>query len=174
MTNNNYAVLDLDDTILDLESELLKVYPELESMTPTQRLANRNTLLKKIEDHDILSNLKKYNTVDNLIEFLNFNDIKIKIISARAWLPNSWEVTKHNLEKNNIPYDELIICHLHENKSTYLKDENNYKLSIEDNPYNHQDFVKSGQIEAPYCIIRPAYDYDGISNMIECLSQIYK
>lgn len=167
------AVLDLDDTILDLETPLTEVFPVITHWKDSERYKNRSKILNSIFDNDLLINLKAFSKALDFINDLRNNNIQIVLITARAWHPNAEEITRTNLEKNNIIFDDLIICELNKNKGEFLNKNDRYILSIEDNPYNHMNLKFSG-VERPYCRITEAFSYNNIpaEELIRCHSEI--
>lgn len=168
---NNVAVLDLDDTLLDLETEL-KGCLDMESMSPPKRLENRSIILDTIKRHKLIETVKPFPTAIALLDGLKKNNIKIKIITARSWYNNARLITEKNLKENGVYYDDLIICGLNEDKSKYLNGSDRYVLSLEDNPYNHTLFEESLKVINPYCIVGPSFSYEETKNLIKCHSEI--
>lgn len=95
------------------------------------------------------------------------------MITARGWYKNAEEVTKRNLLDYDIPFDELIICGLEEDKGKFLSGADRYILSLEDNPGNHLIFKTKG-VENPYCIYRKPFDHTNVQTeeLIRCHSEI--
>jgi len=164
------AIIDLDDTILDLEAKLREHIPEFGNKSPEWRNSNKNTILDAISTHEIATHLTTKPFSVPLLYSLKEQDIHIKIITARKWITHARDITIQSLKDNNIPYDELIICDLYENKTNYINSSYNYVLSLEDNPHNHMQFMK--YVNKSYCIKSPAFHYDDIPNVVECLSEI--
>lgn len=166
----DYAVFDLDDTLLDLETEL-RGFLDVDNMVPNDRVDNTH-ILDTIAQQNLLATVRAFPKAVKLVNELRHNNIKIKLITARGWYGKAKSVTEKNLEDNEIEYDELVICNLGENKVNYLNTSNRYLLSLEDNPYNHVLIEKSLQVVNPFCIMRPAFDYNNVNNLIKCHSEI--
>lgn len=167
------AIIDLDDTILDLETPLREAFPPIKDIKGELRYKNRLTILDVIRENRLLQKLKPFDEAVKLLNMLKRNNIQIVFITARAWHPNAETVTRDNLHENNLYYDELIICDLHQKKGDFLNKNDRYILSIEDNPYNHMNLKESG-VENPYCRITPAFNYKHIAleELIRCHSEI--
>lgn len=167
------AILDLDDTILDLETPLREAFPFVKNIKGKDRYHERSKILEVIYENKLLQNLKPFQEAVNLLDKLRRNNIEVVFITARAWHPQAETVTKTNLRENGLYYDELIICDLEKLKGDYLNKNDRYILSIEDNPYNHMNLKESG-VENPYCRVTPAFDYDQIpiEELIRCHSEI--
>lgn len=167
------AVLDLDDSILDLETPLSEVFPSIKTMTIEERYLNRPKILKAIFEYDLFERAKP---LPKAIEFLNAlrqNDIQIVFITARSWHPNAYNISLNNLRSSEIYFDELIICGLREDKGDFLNKNDRYILSLEDKPHNHINLKERG-VEKPYCRVTPAFDYKKIpeEELIRCHSEI--
>lgn len=167
------AILDLDDSLLDLETPLFEAFPAISNIKGEHRYHSRSNILDIIIKHKLLEKLKPFNQTINFINRLKENNIEIVLVTARGWYPNAYNITKNNLSSHNIYFDELIICDLNENKGKFLNKNDRYILSLEDNPYNHMNFKESG-VENPYCKIAPAFDYSKIAQeeLIRCHSEI--
>ena len=167
------AILDLDDSILDLETPLRGAFPLIRNLKGKQRYDIRPKILSAIHEHNLLRNLKPFKEAVTLLKTLRENNVQIVFITARAWHPNSEQITRQNLHDNDLYYDDLIICDLTESKGDFLNKNDRYILSIEDNPYNHMNLKESG-VENPYCRLTPAFDYDQIpiEELIRCHSEI--
>lgn len=167
------AVIDLDDTILDLETPLREAFPLVKSIKGEDRYHNRSKILQVIYENKLLQNLKPFQEAITLLKVLRRNNVQIVFITARAWHPEAEKITRTNLHENDLYYDELIVCDLNKKKGDYLNKNDRYILSIEDNPYNHMNLKESG-VENPYCRVTPAFDYDQIpiEELIRCHSEI--
>lgn len=168
--NKKYALIDLDDTIFDLETKLTEAIPELRHNPPSWRPENKEMILNTIQERKILLSIEPRKHAVDLLNRIIERDIKIKFVTARAWLKHSHQITIDSLKRHGIPYDELIICDLDEDKTQFMNPDNDYVLSVEDNPDNHLVLMK--KIPNAYCIKSPGFNYDNIPNVVNCLSEI--
>ncbi len=105
--------IDFDNTIVNT-FETSKKY--LDKFLPDNNLKSYHDLPKEQEwyfvEHyfnDITKDLTLYDNVLNAIDFFKKNDIKVVLITARGGhYPEIIEETKKFIEKNNIPFDEII------------------------------------------------------------------
>ena len=108
--------IDLDDTILNTKEEYRKYQDDFlvkEKITEKELWNKKKYKVKYIKDNieRILDNVTvKENAIEVMMQLRKTGN-EIYIITARnkKYNENIYEVTKKNIEKNNIPYDNLIL-----------------------------------------------------------------
>ena len=122
------AIVDIDDTLADMRSMICSALNE--HCDKDLHWSKWNTFrveeLYGISYHDFFNLLKKDSIIEKMrphdesAEFmrnLKHAGYHITLLTARAWHPESRQVTTRWLGEHGIVYDSLTICNVEDNKS---------------------------------------------------------
>ena len=137
------AIVDLDDTLGGLRYVLMDVMKEktglyvhwsewnILSMEAIYGMTNEQFL--DIAYHEkLLEKSRPHPEASSFMKRLSDAGLEIIILTARSWHPRAKRMTENWLELYDIPYDEVIVTSLEDDKSDYIRHMDNVLLTIDD------------------------------------------
>lgn len=134
LLNNKYkvALIDIDDTVADFLNPLMCNLNELTGKNIHWKEWSHLNLseiydisigefYECLSNGDILDTLPVTNGAYTLISTLKKLDYEINFVTARAWHPNGYEVTKNWLERNGLHFDKITITKFKVPKIDYVR-----------------------------------------------------
>lgn len=168
--NQPIAVFDLDDTLINLKEELWKTLhrefgkpriphwslwdkPHIEEIVGL----TIDELIFFANDHKIFRRIPPHLFSGALLADLKERGYYIIIITSRkGFIADAFIETRNYLRENRLPYDELIVSPVGENKMKYLAHHDKIHFAIDDQERNCVDFAESGKIEHVFLHATPA------------------
>jgi uncharacterized HAD superfamily protein len=184
------AIIDIDDTIADMRTPICSM---LNSMMNTslswnewytldvQKLygISRGDFLTALRDNEIIEKMVPHHNTLKFMEELKNAGYFISLLTARGWHNNGTHVTKQWLNEYNIPFDELIVCGITEDKSDIVsKHYKHIEFTVDDSLSHCRNYVLNDKIKDVFVYDMPWNRRDDIEDSrairVDCLEQIQK
>jgi 5'(3')-deoxyribonucleotidase len=123
-----------------------------------------------IIENKLLENLIPHSETKELLTDFKKAGYTVKIITARQYHPNAYEITKNWFTKYEIPHDHIVISE-HGNKSNFITKEENVILVIDDSIENVAEFLKSGKAQMA-CLFDMPWNQHSVLPRIHNLNEI--
>lgn len=161
------VVIDIDDTLGDMRnpmSDMLNRYSNKnlhwnswnEFRTEHLYGIGYDEFLVLLRDNNIIENMKPHDESVQFMHTLADMDYRTVLLSARNWHDNAADITKDWLELHNIPYDELIICNIGDNKSDIISNIcNDIKFVVDDSIAHCMEYAENKNIEKVFVYDMP-------------------
>ena len=95
-------------------------------------------------DHTVISGSKSIQPIIDLVKYVKSKGLAVIFITARPLIPGMLGFTKNQLDRHDIPWDEVHICPAHLKKTLKHKLDYNFVMSVGDN-WTDVDGVYSGK-----------------------------
>ncbi len=149
----NYAIFDLDDTLLNLHVPLIHTLNERTGLSKCPKSIktftieedygiSQETFFRWAIESNILERGVIHDGALELFNTLKTQGTRIAIITARAWHPRARAITEEWLNCNGLVPDELHIVHMHENKNHSTGHMKCVRLAVDDREHHVHHFSK--------------------------------
>ncbi len=156
---NKIAIVDIDDTLADMRSMICEVLNE--HCDKDLHWSRWNTFrveeMYGISYHDFFDLLKRNSIIERMrphdesAEFmrnLKHAGFHVTLLTARAWHPESREVTARWLDEHGIVYDNLVVCGVEHDKSEIVDSMyNGVDFTVDDSATHCRSYVKNQNIK---------------------------
>ena len=161
-TYKGVIVFDLDDTLIDLKTELYRVldenYGDAQYVphwsewdvyhVETTVGCTHEDLVRMAENDKTWRVTKPHLFSKYILRELRLMGYYVVILTARNnFVPDAFNETEVYLKANDLEYDELIVSDVGSNKMDWLKHHDQILLTIDDSMRNCRDFKDSGKVE---------------------------
>jgi uncharacterized HAD superfamily protein len=185
------AVVDLDDTIVALVPELIKVCNAMTGMSITEKdwtqydayaiygITPKEYWDVCIREH-ILENARPISGAIAAMWELYGKGYELRYLTARGWHPNGFEISKNWLLNWWFPFDHkatLHVVNLGDSKAEYIRKEwRKVKIAIDDNANHINTILDDDVAERVFLINQPwnKEDVDLDSWRIESIREIFR
>lgn len=107
-----------------------------------------------IEDNT-LALIEPHEGIAEVTAALKERGYNIEFVTARAWCPNAYEITKDWLDRHGITYDGITIVPLFQCKEKSTRHIDNIELFIDDRLDHCQAMVNSGRVKKALLFAQP-------------------
>lgn len=157
------AVIDLDDTLLDMRTTLMGVLNEhtgldlhwknWQSLTAEEVYGvSQKDFFKVTTEKKVIERMQPHPEAQRFLFNLKFRGLKVVLLTARSWHPNGAAVTKKFLRDQQLPYDELIVCDVESHKYEYITEQMGPVLFTVDDSVRHSNGFNAMEERRPHYV----------------------
>lgn len=182
---SNIILLDIDDTSGDLKSKLQEMYRKETgdksihySQWDTFAVANRygitdDRLFEMFLENSLLETIEPHVGLSEVTQELQERGYRIEIVTARAWHPNAYSVTKEWLNKHEVGYTNINIVPLDKCKEEATRELGPAKLFIDDRFDHCASMAASGRVEQCLLFSQPWNAASTLEKRIDKIHSLY-
>lgn len=164
---NKTAVIDLDDTIIDLCPHLVRVLNKItgKSLKPSDWTVYNTFELYGVSQQEYLEICKQENVLEEadpiiltkeVIDKLYQKNYDVIFLTARGWHEDARKITLEWLARHNIYYDHLHIVPYDQSKCDYLLNTiGKVDVIVDDNPTHISNFIENKVAKQIFLIDQP-------------------
>jgi hypothetical protein len=181
------AVLDLDDTLINLKQQMLEVmmkyFPDnkvphwsLWEQFNVETIANisDDALIEVSNSDKIFRKAKPHLFSPYILRDLHQKGFYVVILTSReGFVKNAYEETEAYLKENDLYHDELIVSGHGKNKVDYLQKFDRIDFTIDDQVKNCINFQESGKVDHVFLHALPWNKSCNTFKRIHNLYQVY-
>jgi 5'(3')-deoxyribonucleotidase len=166
VTQTKTAVFDLDDTLSNLKEAIMPVMIQKSGINVHWSEWRSHNIDKTyglttpqffdmIREHQIFENSKPLERAKEVVKQLKYDGFNIVIVTARGWHERGKEVSENWLTNNGIPFDEVFVTDLNQNKTEVLDHLDSVEFVVDDRYKNCLDFLLSGKVKRTFLVDSP-------------------
>lgn len=182
---SNLILLDIDDTSGDLKTKLQEVYRKEtgdDSIDLNQWgnfwVADRygitdDRLFEMFLENSLFENIDPHDGLSEVTHELQELGYRIEVVTARAWHPDAYSVTKEWLTKHDVAYNNINIVPLDKCKEESTRKLGPVKLFIDDRFDHCANMAASGRVEQCLLFSQPWNAKSVLRKRIDKIHSLY-
>lgn len=137
------AIIDLDDTLgglrFVLEDHMNEMMGQTKKWGDWSRLdieeiygITNDHFLEVAGQHKLLEKSRPHPEASAGMQMLRQSGLNLTVLTARSWHPRAELMTSNWLNLYDIPFDEIVVCSIEDDKADYIRHMDNVLLTIDD------------------------------------------